>query len=311
MDGVERILLRDGGIVPLTPKEFDILLVLVENRGRVVEKERLMQEIWPDTAVEEGNLTTNISTLRKALEVGPDGRRYIQTLPRRGYRFVGQVSEVIDNGAELIVPEHSKSRIVVEQEEETKATSKYAASMAGPKALTQGRLVNRSAMRRMAVMALALLAVTAALVFFLIVKKPKPLAPDAAAKSIAVLPFKPLVADSRNESLEMGMAEALINKLSPIAQLVVLPISAVRKYTSLEQDPIAAGRELGVDYVLEGDLQMVGEKTRATARLLRVKDGSAIWTDKCDEKCSDIFTLQDSIAERIAVALAPRLTDED
>src|SRR5262249_17511080 len=192
-----------------------------------------------------------------------------------------------------------------------KARSKYAGTVAGPEALTHNSWVNRPAMRRMAVMALPLLAITTALVFVLIAKKPKPPAPDTGMKSIAVLPFKPLVAESSNQSLQLGMAEALINKLSPIAQLVVLPISAVRKYTSLEQDPIAAGRELGVDYVLEGDLQMVGEKTRATARLLRVKDGLAIWTDKCDEKCSDIFTLQDSIAERIAVALAPRLTDEE
>src|SRR5215813_12633296 len=118
MDSGERILLRDGRLVELTPKEFDLLLVLVENRGRVVEKERLMREIWPDTAVEEGNLTTNISTLRKALEEG-DGQRYVQTLPRRGYRFVGQVSQVIDGGAGLIVQENAQSHIVIEQEQET------------------------------------------------------------------------------------------------------------------------------------------------------------------------------------------------
>src|SRR5262245_11040743 len=123
MDGVERILVRDDGMVPLTPKEFDILLVLVENRGRVVEKERLMHEIWPDTAVEEGNLTTNISTLRKALEEGVEGRRYIQTVPRRGYRFVGHVREGVDNGPELIVREPAKSHIVIEQEEESNAIS--------------------------------------------------------------------------------------------------------------------------------------------------------------------------------------------
>jgi TolB-like protein/DNA-binding winged helix-turn-helix (wHTH) protein/Tfp pilus assembly protein PilF len=277
----------------------------------LLDKEELMKALWPDSFVEEANLSYNVFTLRKALGEGNGGQTFVETIPKRGYRFVEQVREVVDEDAELIVREHSKSHIVVEQEDETKATSKYAASMAGPKALTQSLWVNRSAMRRMAAMALALLAVTTALVFILIVKKPKPLAADAAAKSIAVLPFKPLVADSRNESLELGMAESLINKLSPLAHLVVLPISAVRKYTSLEQDPITAGRELGVDYVLEGDLQMVGEKTRATARLLRVKDGSAIWTDKCDEKCSDIFTLQDTIAERIAGALAPRLTGEE
>jgi len=73
-----------------------------------------------------------------------------------------------------------------------------------------------------------------------------------------------LTADIRNESLELGMADTLINRLSPFKQIIVRPISQVRKYTGLEQNPIAAGRELGVDYVLEGNLQVVGDKTRAT-----------------------------------------------
>jgi TolB-like protein/Flp pilus assembly protein TadD len=129
-------------------------------------------------------------------------------------------------------------------------------------------------------------------------------------KSIAVLPFKPLVADSRNESLEIGMADTLITKLGGINQLIVRPISAVRKYTALDQDSVAAGRELGVDYVLEGNLQMVGEKTRATVRLLSVKDGFAIWTDKCDQQCATIFELQDAVAQQIAGALALRITGD-
>ena len=130
-------------------------------------------------------------------------------------------------------------------------------------------------------------------------------------KSIAVLPFKPLVAEGRNESLEIGMADTLISKLSGIKQIIVRPISAVRKYTWLEQDSIAAGLELGVDYVLEGSLQMEGEKTRATVRLLRVNDGTAIWTDKCDQQCSTIFELQDAVVQQIAGALALRLTGKE
>jgi TolB-like protein len=129
-------------------------------------------------------------------------------------------------------------------------------------------------------------------------------------KSIAVLPFKPLVAQSRNESLEIGMADTLITKLSNIKQLIVRPTSTIRKYTGLDQDALAAGRELGVDYVLEGNLQMEGEKTRATVRLLSVKDGSALWTDKCDQACSTIFELQDSVAQQIAGKLAIELTGD-
>jgi eukaryotic-like serine/threonine-protein kinase len=166
--------------------------------------------------------------------------------------------------------------------------------------------------KRAAALGLVTLVIAAiAGLLFLSMNKAKPPVSSVVMKTIAVLPFKPLAADSRNESLEMGMADTLINKLSPISQVIVRPISAIRRYTALEQDPIAAGRELRVDYVLEGNLQIEGEKTRATVRLLSVKDGSAVWTDKCDQACSNLFELQDAIAERIARSLSLQLTGEE
>jgi DNA-binding winged helix-turn-helix (wHTH) protein/TolB-like protein/Flp pilus assembly protein TadD len=304
MNSVERLLLRDGQIVPLTSKQFDLLLVLVERSGHVVEKERLMEEVWPDTAVEEGNLTVNISMLRKALEEGLNGPRYIQTLPRRGYRFVGQVMEVADEDTGLIVQEQTQSRVVIEQEEETEPDARE-------KTLAQSRCVNPGARWKLSLAAGALLIVTAAIVLFLVMNGPKPTASDGSVKRIAVLPFKSLVADSRDEALELGMADTLINKLSGIRQLIVRPISDVLKYKALDQNPVAAGGELGVDYVLEGHIQMAGEKTKVTWQVLNVKDGSAVWADKCYEQCSSVFELQDAIAEQIAGALALKLNDEE
>jgi DNA-binding winged helix-turn-helix (wHTH) protein/TolB-like protein/Flp pilus assembly protein TadD len=300
MNRAGRILLRGTEVVPLTPKQFDLLLLLVENRGQVVEKERLMKEIWPDTAVEEGNLTVNISMLRKALEEGANEPRYIQTLPRRGYRFVGHVIEVPEDGTRLIVQEQTESRVVIEQEEETDADARQ-------KILASG-WANRSARWKLSLTAGALLIVTTAIVLFWILNKPKPA--SNATKTIAVLPFKPLSVENRNEALELGMADTLINKLSSIRQLVVRPLSEVRKYGSLDQNPTAAGRELGVDYVLEANIHMIGEKTKVMWRLLSVKDGSAVWADKCDQHCSDVFELQDAIAEQIAGVLSLKLTDE-
>ena len=112
VDAVERVLLRNNQPVALTQKVFDLLLVLVRNSGHVVDKEKLMREIWPDSFVEEGNLTQNISLLRKVLN--GDGHQYIQTVPRRGYRFVGHVREL---GVEssLLIEEHSLARLVVEE----------------------------------------------------------------------------------------------------------------------------------------------------------------------------------------------------
>lgn len=156
-----------------------------------------------------------------------------------------------------------------------------------------------------------LIALAVALFYLWISSKPKQIETVGALKSIAVLPFKPLAADSRDQSLELGMANTLIDKLSASRQLIVRPLSEVRKYTKLEQDPLAAGRELRVDYVLEGYLQMAGENTRATVRLWSVKDGTTVWTDQCDQACSNIFELQDVIAERIAGALAMKLTSDE
>jgi len=114
IDSVERVLLRADEPVPLTPKVFDLLLLLVENNGHVIEKEKLMNEIWPGTFVEEGNLTQNISVLRRVLSAGADGHEFIQTIPRRGYRFVGHVHEGLDEH-ELIIEERSVARVIVEE----------------------------------------------------------------------------------------------------------------------------------------------------------------------------------------------------
>src|SRR5215510_923633 len=99
LDEAEHLLLRDGQTVPLTPKAFDLLLALVEGHGHLLEKEELLKKVWPDTFVEEANLASNISQLRKALGDGENGHRYIETAPKRGYRFVASVREIAGEGA--------------------------------------------------------------------------------------------------------------------------------------------------------------------------------------------------------------------
>lgn len=114
IDVTERVLLSGKGSVSLTPKAFDLLLFLVENSGHVLDKEELMKQVWPDSFVEENNLAQNISTLRKVL--GAAGAGFIETVPKRGYRFVADVSETGDEVADLVVREHSRSKIVIEEE---------------------------------------------------------------------------------------------------------------------------------------------------------------------------------------------------
>jgi TolB-like protein/Tfp pilus assembly protein PilF len=129
--------------------------------------------------------------------------------------------------------------------------------------------------------------------------------------SIAVLPFQPLARNNRDESLEMGMADTLITRLSGIRDIVVRPMSSVRKYSELKQDVLAAGRELGVESVLEGSLQRRGKRVRVTVRLLNVSNGGSLWAGTFDEEMTDIFALQDAISEQVAQALSLELSKED
>lgn len=129
-----------------------------------------------------------------------------------------------------------------------------------------------------------------------------------APRTLAVLPFKPIVSAARDEALELGMADTLIIRLSGIADVIVSPLSSVRRYSALEQDPLAAGRELNVKSVLDGSVQKDGDQLRVSARLLNVADGRPIWSDRFDEKYTNLLAVQDAIADRVTSALALTLS---
>ena len=119
LDESERVLLRGEDVVPLTPKAFEILLVLVGSSGHVLTKEQLMKRVWPNSFVEEANLSHNIYKLREALGEGRNGEKYIETLPRRGYRFVAKVTEVHNEDSDLIIAEDLRTHIVIEEDDES------------------------------------------------------------------------------------------------------------------------------------------------------------------------------------------------
>jgi Tol biopolymer transport system component/DNA-binding winged helix-turn-helix (wHTH) protein len=175
LDKRKRLLMRADEIVPLKPKAFDTLLVLVEGHGRIVEKDELMRRVWPDTAVEEGNLSFNISSLRKALGDDPRRHEYIVTIPGEGYQFVAGVRATFD---ELVM--HERTKITVEEEEDADSTAdtltaEQAAFSSSPGESSSANLVSRlpSFNRRSAIrlpkastlMAVALVAIGAATTF--------------------------------------------------------------------------------------------------------------------------------------------------
>ncbi|HET8773199.1 MAG TPA: winged helix-turn-helix domain-containing protein, partial [Thermoanaerobaculia bacterium] len=273
LDCARRLLLRDGAPVGLTPKAFDLLTVLAGNDGRLVTKQALMDALWPDTAVEESNLTFQISTLRKAL----GDSRLVVTIPGQGYQFAGGAQRLAD----VIVEDEERTTVTVAEERRT---------------------------RPLAAIAVLALVIAGVAVAAIVLWRQASTPPASGIRSIAVLPFRPIVAAQRDESLELGMADALITRLSRMSSIVVRPTSAVRRYTSLEQDPLAAGRELGVDAVLDGSIQRRGDRVRVTVRLLRTSDGRSVWSTQFYQRVRDLFELQDSVTDGIARSVVPALS---
>jgi DNA-binding winged helix-turn-helix (wHTH) protein/TolB-like protein/Flp pilus assembly protein TadD len=303
----ERLLQKQGIDVPLPSKVFDILLVLVQNHGHVVDKERLMNEVWPDTFVEENNLKVYISGLRKALGETPEGRKYIDTLPKRGYRFAAGIVRLADKETELIVEKHTVANIRIEESEET-----IAVETTGVETKNKAEVAARHrAIRRSLPFALVILFVIAAIATTWLVVRSKSPAQGVAIRSIAVLPLKPLSPEARDEYLGPSLADALITRLSGLRQIAVRPASATLRYDQPEQDPALIGQQLQVDALLMGGVQKSGERLRLTLQLIRVADGRTLWANTFEESLRDIFIVQDSISEQVTRALAPVMTGEE
>ena len=321
LDVTERVLRRGTEPMTLTPKLFDTLLVLVERSGHIVEKGELLEAVWPDTFVEESNLSSNVSLLRKALGEAEGGRPYIETIPKRGYRFADLVRELKPDhgGDDVIVSRHVRERVVAREEIQigeddevgSLASSSFSAiEVPGARAIGKAR---SSGPRSIAFVlgGLAILAGVAAIYLWVYPGSPQPPAQSAEVKTLAVLPFKLLGGGGGDEHLGLGIADALITKFSNTRHITVRPTSAMRRFESGEHNAATAGRELGVEAVLEGTIQRADDRLRLTVQLVRAQDGTPLWAEKFDAKFTDVFAMQDSISEQVAGALMLRLTNEE
>ena len=324
LDEKEHRLLREGEEVTftengrsdrLTPKAFDLLVLLVKQSGQMVGREELMERIWPGTFVEDNRISDNISTLRKFLGDRTRNPQFIETVPKHGYRFVADVREVRDETLSLL--DHT-TRMVIEEEVEMPPAADPESNrhnlqrQSVAAALPPARAWHRRLNPRVITLACVLVGGLGFAAYFTLKGKPEQPAGQAPlARSIAVLPFKPLVSSSGDPALELGMTDALINKLTSIRQITVRPTSSVLKYTSDGPNLRAAGSELGVDVLLDGKVQKADDRIRLSVQLLRASDGTPLWADKFDEKFTDIFAVQDAISDRIASALALQLTGEE
>jgi DNA-binding winged helix-turn-helix (wHTH) protein/TolB-like protein/Tfp pilus assembly protein PilF len=304
----ERQLLRAGKPVALSPKAFDTLLILVEQSGHVVKKDDLIQGVWPDAYIEENNLNQYVSLLRKTL--GGNNGEYIETVRRYGYRFTADVRQVSDETSALLLHKHTRTHVVV-REETTEARRdmqivEHAGSVAHSYPLPRTRRLVFGVF--IAATAVAGMAVG---VFFLRGSGDSKQSMTPAIRSMAVLPFQPLGTDSNDEYLGLGVADALITKLGQLEQIKVSPTGAIQKYAEGARDPVAIGRELNVDAVLDGRIQKSGPRVRVTVLLVRVRDGGSLWAEKFDEEFNSIFAAEDAIVWRVTRGLIPMLNKQD
>lgn len=285
-------LTRGAKVVRLQEQPLQVLLALLDRPGAMVAREQLIARLWPKGVVDyETGLNTVVRKLRAALEDDAGEPRYIETIPRRGYRFIGTVEAppVPDDGARGDPPI-----------ERTVAPAPEPVPIVTPAPLREERRWRPWAA------SLALLLLVALALGTRSLWQPQ----ARVADSVAVLPFKPLVPEAASPALELGMADTLIMQLSRIPGLRVSPLTAARSFDAPDRDPLAAGRALGVDAVLEGSLQVDQQRLRVSARLLRVADGRTLWSDSFDEPAASLFDLQDAVARKVATALAVRLSAE-
>ena len=294
----ERLLLCDGRPVSLTPKAFELVLVLVERSGRLVEKDELLRIVWPDVAVEEGNLTVMVSHLRKALGDDRGTHAFIETVPRHGYRFVAPVKR------------RTESLICAAADED--APAEPADELEEPVAISPPPELRHLRLPRSAPFVLVIVAVCAVAIAWLAVRRSRASAGDPETiHSLAILPFHEIGATEGNNYLGEGTADALITRLGRFSTLVVRPTSAIERYRNSTLNAVQIGKQQSVDAVLEGLMQREGDRIRLTVQLVRVHDGATLWADSFDEKFTNIFALEDEISERVAQSLQIRLSSAD
>jgi DNA-binding winged helix-turn-helix (wHTH) protein/TolB-like protein len=291
---------KAGQVISLEPKALRLLLFLIENRGRLIEKDEILDAVWNGTHVTENALTREIGKLRKTLGDDPKSPKYIQTVYTRGYRFIAELAEA--NGQETHA---STDADEVEARPESFPSASPAVTAAPLESTTAKRTNPAKLITTVITIAIALVAI-GGIVFWK--KQAGPSSPPAVtANSVAVLPFKTSLAGE--EYLGFEIADALVNRLSNSTKLSVSPITAALHYGQMNQDPRTIGSLMKVDYVLYGKIDRT--RQQMSINLVRVRDGVALLDESYDEKFDDIFKLEDSLCAKVLNSLLVTLDHEE
>jgi TolB-like protein/DNA-binding winged helix-turn-helix (wHTH) protein/Tfp pilus assembly protein PilF len=301
LDTANHLLWRNGERVPIAPKGFDVLAHLIEHAGRVVTQDEILEALWPETHVNPEVLRKYILEIRKALGDRPDNPEFIQTVPKRGYRFIAPVIEESAEESAAERPDVPTSGATGQgtEEDDDPAT-------ALPE--REGSFVQRR-LRKLAIISVLAVIVAAGLGAYFLLTRNGRNASSSTNTSIAVLPFADMSPSQDQEYFSDGLTEQLINDLAKIPNLKVIGRSSAFQFKSKSEDVRNVGRTLGVANVLEGSVRHEGNRVRITAELIKADDGFQLWSQTYDREINDIFAVQDEIARAATEALEPKLLE--
>ena len=295
IDTAQQLVLRDGIPVPLTPKTYDTLLVLVKNPGRLMPKNELMQALWPDSFVEEANLTQQISVIRKALGEAPGADPYIVTVVGKGYRFAAEVKQW-------------SVEIAASPGEPVLASAASQETSSDAKAQEPGtRWRTRRILPWLTLPVVALMA----LVYFVKERQPVLKSVPAGPRSLAILPFQSLKRDLDSEFLGFSLADAIITRLGYVNSLIVRPSYSIAKYRNQTIDTQKVAADLRVNTLLTGTYIREGDLLRITSQLIDVPAQKILWKDTFDLKYERLLSVQDSVATKIIKELELSLSPQE
>jgi DNA-binding winged helix-turn-helix (wHTH) protein/TolB-like protein/Flp pilus assembly protein TadD len=294
VDVAERLLWRNGQPVALTARAFDTLLLLVRHPGHLVEKSELLHEVWNDAFVEDGNIAVTVFMLRKALGENGGTPQYIQTVSKRGYRFIAKVH--------IVPTENGCSRGVGAVDRPEIQNAELLPGIALAKSATVMQSKRRPALWIAGGVVSLIVCVSAAMVF---ARLSTTRAARPGIRSIAVLPFRVSPPDPRTSGL--AIADAIITDLGANTHIDVRPTSAIQQYTSAATDPVIVGRTQKVDAVLIGTVVPIADGLLMDVRLVRVADASLIWAERFEQTTQQRSLFVDEMAERVVSALETRL----
>ncbi len=297
---------KNGRKLPLQEQPFRVLAILLERPGEVVTRQELQARLWPaDTYVgfDEG-LNTAIRKLRTAFGDSAGNPRFIETLPRRGYRFIAPVTETTTaNGLPAI------ANVAGIREDNAIADSEEAVSLPDYSALAPegGKWPWKTAVLMTAFLVLALTVVA-----YVMRKHSSPGSGPAKRSMLAILPFQNLSNDPGQEYFSDGLTEETITDLGQLSpeNLGVIARTSAMAYKHTDKTIGQIGRELGVDYILEGSVRREGGKARVSAQLIRVSDQTHLWSENYDRELADMLDVQNDLGRSIAEQVSANLTPQ-